>query len=119
MVKENYRRSLGMAAEDAAAEYVQSKLEYVILARGFKWKRGEADLICLSKQGAVVLVEVRASAKISPWLRQSIGPHKLRALKNTLAMYRARNSWLLHREQRLEVIWIEAGKIEHWPLPLV
>ena len=76
-------QELGKFAEDIAAEYLIS-LGWKVLARNFKNKHGELDIIATdisSKPEELVIVEVRCRSvgKVqSPF--DSIGPRKLRTL---------------------------------------
>ena len=76
-------QELGKFAEDIAAEYLIS-LGWKVLARNFKNKHGELDIIAAdvsSKPEELVIVEVRCRSvgKVqSPF--DSIGPRKLRTL---------------------------------------
>lgn len=56
------RAERGQFGEDLAAEYCQRELGCRVLARNWRHKRDEVDLICLDN-GVLVFVEVRARSE--------------------------------------------------------
>jgi putative endonuclease len=73
------RQSLGKMGEDLACEEL-SRRGYVILARRYRTRYGEIDIVA-QQAGAIVFVEVKAregqqfgggAAAISPWKQQRI-----------------------------------------------
>jgi putative endonuclease len=48
---------LGQAGEDIAANHLATK-DYEIVARNYKWKQGEIDIIC-KQNGFLIIVEVK------------------------------------------------------------
>lgn len=77
-VRSDPRRATGAAAEQAAAELLESA-GWRILARNVRWREGELDIVGIV-QGALVFVEVKAlvtrdgRTPFSPL--ESIGPRK-------------------------------------------
>ncbi len=55
------RAARGQYGEDLAADYCKHTLGYRVIARNWRWKRDEIDIICVDA-GALVFVEVRARA---------------------------------------------------------
>ena len=55
------RAERGKFGEDLAADYCKHRLGYRVIARNWRWKRDELDLVCLDK-GVLVFLEVRARA---------------------------------------------------------
>lgn len=56
------RAGRGHFGEDLAAEYCQASLGYQVVARNWRCKRGELDIICMDGR-ILVFVEVRARAE--------------------------------------------------------
>lgn len=113
---ERFKR--GRDGESRALGYLERVCGYRCLSRNYRWKRGEADLICEDPRGAVVLVEVRSSAERSLWLRHTVGPRKLRRLIATLELFIRRHPALRGRPRRVELAWVEGERVEHWKNPL-
>lgn len=55
------RQQIGRAAEDAAAIFLQSR-QLLILARNYRCRTGEIDIIAQDPQGVIVIAEVRLRA---------------------------------------------------------
>ncbi|MDQ8194428.1 YraN family protein [Coraliomargarita sp. SDUM461004] len=55
------RAERGQFGEDLAAAYCRRELGYRIIARNWRYKRAELDIVCLDA-GVLVFVEVRARA---------------------------------------------------------
>jgi putative endonuclease len=65
----------GRRWESAAAEYLQRR-GLILLARGYRCRLGELDLVCLEHR-TLVVVEVRArSARARCSAAESVGPRK-------------------------------------------
>ena len=107
----------GHQAESLGLKYLEQK-GYQLIARNFRWKRGEADLIMAAPDAAVALIEIRSSTKASPWLRASITSRKVYHLQQTLDYFLRRYPFLSGSSRRIEVLWIEGSSIEHWTRPL-
>ena len=86
------RQRLGRAGEDLAAEHFRG-LGYEVLARNFRCRRGEIDLVC-QRGGEVSLVEVKTRAGArhgTPF--EAIDATKRQAMLGTVAEYRAATGW--------------------------
>lgn len=55
------RQQVGRAAEDAAARFLESQ-QLRILARNYRCRTGEIDIIAETSQGVIVIAEVRLRA---------------------------------------------------------
>lgn len=100
------RQRLGRAGEDLAAEHLRG-LGYELVARNFKCRRGEIDLVC--RRGAEIsLVEVKTrvgAAHGTPL--EAIDAAKRRAMEGTVAEYRAASGWRGPIRFRLVAISVE------------
>ncbi len=85
-------RQLGKLGEELAAEHLQG-LGYEVVARNFRCRRGEIDLVC-RRGGEVSLVEVKTrsgSGHGTPG--EALDGVKRRAMEGTVAEYRALSGW--------------------------
>lgn len=81
------RAERGQFGEDLAADYCRRKLGYKIIARNWRYKRAELDIICLDSD-VLVFIEVRARsvhALVSGY--HSIGAHKKKVLRRGCKSY--------------------------------
>ena len=100
------RQRLGRAGEDLAAEHLRC-LGYEVLARNFRCRRGEIDLVC-RRGGEVSLVEVKTRAGAGHGTpAEAIDADKQRAMAGTVAEYRANSGWRGPIRFRLVAISIE------------
>ena len=78
----DHRRALGAAGEQCAADYLSAR-GYIIVERNYRRRWGEADIIALASDGALVIVEVRSRAnpRYVVEAAQSVGPRKQRQLR--------------------------------------
>lgn len=86
------RQRLGRAGEELAAEHLLG-LGYEVVARNFRCRRGEIDLVC-RRRGVVSLVEVKTrvgSAHGTPG--EAVDAAKRRAMEGTAAEFRAASGW--------------------------
>jgi putative endonuclease len=107
-IRENLltRQRFGRSGEDLAAEHLQG-LGYEVLARNFKCRKGEIDLVC-RRGGEISLVEVKTragSAHGTPF--EAIDENKRRAMLGTVAEYRAASGWRGPIRFRLVAISLE------------
>ena len=82
---------IGSAGEDLAASYLRSK-GYHVLARGFRTRRGEVDLVA-AHDGLLVFVEVKArtgAAFGAP--AESVGALKQARIAHAAAAYLAQSA---------------------------
>lgn len=84
------RRQLGHAGEEAAAAYLRDQ-GYAILARNFRCRFGEVDIV--ARQGATLaFIEVRTRRSTAYGLpEESIGERKRARLRRLAAYYLQRN----------------------------
>ena len=100
------RRRFGNAGEDLAAEHFQG-LGYEVLARNFKCRRGEIDLVC-RRGGEVSLVEVKTRAGAAHGTpAEAVDAAKRRAMLGTVTEYRAATGWRGPIRFRLVAITLE------------
>lgn len=119
--KPDPRRSLGQAAEAAAAEWL-GRRGYEILERNYRCRAGEIDIIARN-DGELVFIEARSRSNLEFGLpEESVGRAKRRKLRQVAAWY------LKERGQsdafcRFDVIGIlrvpaEKGADESWRFQL-
>ena len=100
------RQRLGRAGEDLAAEHLRA-LGYEVLARNFRCRRGEIDLVC-RRGGEVSLVEVKTRVGATHGTPlEAIDGDKRRAMAGTVAEYRAASGWRGPIRFRLVAISLE------------
>lgn len=107
----------GLFFEQRAQEYLENK-GYQFIAKNFRWKGGETDLIFndpagSGPQGTIVFVEVRSSSEKSNFLRNSISFKKRRRLIHAAHMFLYKMKYR-SIAFRFDFIWIEKGEVEHW-----
>jgi len=79
-------RALGMSGEEAAVDYLQ-KRKYRVIRRGFRFHRGEIDIIAYDSDTLVfVEVKTRQSADFGP-PEESVTPHKQRQIRKLAEAY--------------------------------
>lgn len=108
MVMES-RGETGRWGEDLALDFLISR-GFRLLARNWRWRRGEIDLV-MRTSDSLVFVEVRtrgAGGYVSPF--QSIRPAKWRVLRRTALAYRRRLRFP-PRTLRFDVVGIEYESI--------
>ncbi|MGG6313567.1 YraN family protein [Paenibacillus macerans] len=82
------RKERGRRAEQAAGEYLKS-LGYAVIARNWRCRSGEIDLVA-SHGNTIVIVEVRSrslSAAAFGTPAESITARKIRQVRDTAAVY--------------------------------
>ena len=96
-------RATGLRGEDRAAGFLSSK-GYSILARNFRTRAGEIDIIA-EKSGTVAFVEVKTWNALSEAdLEFSIDQRKRRRIVRTARMFIARERELAERSMRFDVL---------------
>jgi putative endonuclease len=107
--------TLGRQGEEIAANYLQ-KQGYEILARNYRCRYGELDIIC-KKNGVIVFVEVKTRRSDyfgSP--EEAITKTKIEHIKKVALIYLAENK-APYRETRFDVVTImmkaESPDINH------
>lgn len=99
------RQALGKTGEDLAVGELASR-GYAILARRYRTRRGEIDIVC-EDHGTIVFVEVRAKGTGRYGsAAESITPHKMRKVTGCAAEYLARHR-LSSRPCRFDVVAID------------
>jgi putative endonuclease len=77
---------LGKLGEEIAQKYLRRK-KYKIITKGFRWHRGEIDVIALNKE-TLVFVEVKARGPGSLGLpEESVNPKKQRQVRKIAEAY--------------------------------
>jgi len=99
----------GRRAEWLAAWCLRLK-GYRILARGFRVKVGEVDLIA-RRGGVLALVEVKARPSIEEAV-EAIGPRQRRRIQRAAEAFLQRNAGLAKFDVRFDVVLIVPGR---WP----
>ncbi len=94
------RKKLGQLSEEIAAKYLSFK-NYEVIAKNFRWERGEGDIFCIAPshhrrlggikfrtENSLVLVEVRSGmSDLAPYLESSIGYEKRKKLRLTFERF--------------------------------
>jgi putative endonuclease len=108
------RRARGEAAERRAAEYLVAK-GLTILDRNFRCRFGELDLVALTPEGVLVIVEVRMRSA-SAWGdgSTSVDIHKQRRLTLAARVLLAARPRLARRAVRFDVVTIDSGGELRW-----
>lgn len=104
------RRETGEAGEHAAADYLRG-LKYVIVARNYRCRGGEIDLVALHRE-TVVFIEVRTrsdGALVDPI--ESVDDSKRRRIVTAARHYAARHR-LHDRAMRFDLVAVRAGARE-------
>jgi putative endonuclease len=101
----NARQQLGASGEDLAAHFYRSH-GYQVLARNWRVREGELDLVC-RRNGEIVFVEVktRSSTRFGTGA-EAVTPAKQRRLR-TLAVMWLRTSGIRSRRLRFDVIDVD------------
>jgi putative endonuclease len=101
------RRNLGQQGESAAAQFLRAK-GYAIVAKNFRARIGEIDLVALDRH-TIVFVEVRSlSGEEFGDPLATVTPRKQRQIAKTALLYLSRHN-LHDRAARFDVIGIQ------WP----
>ncbi len=100
----NSRRRLGDLGERIACDFLKKK-GYKILAKNYRIKRGEIDIVA-EKGSAIVFVEVKTRKKRNHGEpKEAVNMLKKKRLINAACFYLTRNN-LWHRPIRFDVIGI-------------
>jgi putative endonuclease len=108
------RRARGEAAERRAAEFLIAQ-GFTILDRNFRCRFGEIDLVALTPDGVVVIVEVRMRSA-SAWGDglASVDIHKQRRLTLAARVLLAARPGLARRALRFDVVSIDGSGALGW-----
>ena len=110
MLTGQQRRNLGQQGESEAEQFLRAK-GYAIMAKNFRSRIGEIDLVALHRQ-TIVFVEVRSlSGEEFGDPLATVTPRKQRQIAKTALLYLSRHN-LHDRAARFDVIGIQwpAGK---------
>jgi putative endonuclease len=106
-------RELGDLGEDLAARYLTAQ-GYIILARKFRCRSGEVDIIALDKE-VLVFVEVRSRSDEEHGMPcETINREKRRHIRRVALAYQARHG-LLDWDSRFDcvsVVFIDESRIK-------
>ncbi len=108
--------SRGARGEARAAEYLQGQ-GWTVLARNFRSRRGEIDLV-VRRGDEVAFVEVKSWRSVPrEELGRSIGPRKRYRITRTAREFLARRRDLADARVRFDVVFLggEDGAVEHIP----
>ncbi len=98
----NTSQARGAMAENLAASYLQS-LGYNVLARNYRSRRGELDLVCLN-DGILIFVEVKARWSVSFGSgSEAVTSRKMQKIRHMALEYLDQHP-VRHREIRFDVI---------------
>jgi putative endonuclease len=107
-------RGKGSAYEEEAASFFITK-NYTILARNYRTKTGEIDLVVRDPaDGCIVFVEVkyrRSTRKGMPF--EAVTPAKQQRIRRTAEWYVRENRLGWNRKYRYDVLSILNGEISH------
>lgn len=102
----------GRAGEERAVAYLRDA-GYRILARNFRSRRGEVDIVA-EHRGNLVCVEVKSWAGLAAGeLERAIGVEKQRRIIDATRTFIARNPEAGALSVRFDVILIRSGEIHH------
>lgn len=100
------KQQYGLWAEEYVAQYVM-RLGWEILARQFRTRMGEIDLIAKDPEGTWIFIEVKARRSHRYGLpEESVTPRKLRRIIRTLHAYIA-GLHVAHVRYRIDVIALD------------
>ena len=106
------KRALGRQFEELAAKYLEEK-GYKILARGYRSRHGEIDLIA-EDHGTIVFCEVKyRSGKTCGTPLEAVGRAKMANLIYTARYYLYRNGFPEDQPCRFDVIGMTGGRLTH------
>ncbi len=101
------RRSLGSSGEDLAARFLAAK-GFAVLARGWRTRHGEVDLIVRDGHGVrFVEVKTRTSADFGP-PEEAVTATKLRKIAAVAERFLEGRGWQ-HLDRQIDVIAITPG----------
>ena len=106
-------RDRGLDSESKAQDYLE-QLGFKLIEKNFLWRGGEIDLVMQDRLGSLVFIEVRSALKRSEQLKYSLTYPKLRRLHNTADLFCKKHKHFQKFPKRFDVVWIEAGVVEHW-----
>lgn len=103
------RQRLGRDAEDAAVRFLEAR-QLTILARNYRCRSGELDIVAETAQGVVVIAEVRLRAdRRYGGGAASVDWRKQRRIQRATCHLLARQPALARRPMRFDVLDLEPG----------
>lgn len=98
------RRKTGDIGEEAAANYLVKK-GYSIIARNFKCKTGELDIVAMNSEGILAFVEVKSRKSTDYGLPcQAVSEKKRQRLIRTAQFFLLKNPQLRRFQPRMDII---------------
>lgn len=109
-----FNRVTGIKNEENAVNYIKNVLKYKIIARNYKNKIGEIDIIAKDKLGTIIFVEVkyRSSAKFGLG-RDAVDERKMNKIRLTATQFLVENMLYSKCNIRFDVIDILDDNITH------
>ncbi len=105
-------RGRGLRGEEAAAAWLAER-GYSILARNFRCRSGEIDIVA-EHQGVIAFVEVKSWRGLGKAdLEYAVGPRKRRRLQLAARHFLACRPQMGGRRLRFDVVLLSGGRIEH------
>jgi putative endonuclease len=107
-------RARGTAAEWLAAAWLRAK-GYRVLARQFRAKGGELDIVALTPfwtARTIAFVEVRARGTVEAAV-ESVGAQKRRRVEQAAAQFCARRPRLKGMPRRFDLVVLAPGRLPH------
>ncbi|WP_442600961.1 YraN family protein [Paenibacillus sp. KN14-4R] len=100
------RKQTGKYGEQVAADFLIDK-DYCIIARNWRCRSGEIDLIA-EKDGVLVFIEVRTRRKTGRFgtAKESVGFRKQMQVRQTAQVYMYQNA-AFNKQVRMDVISVE------------
>lgn len=115
--KRSSKKALGISAEKITEVFLTDK-GYEVLAKNFKTKFGEIDLIA-RKGDHLVFVEVKSTSKETPYNpEEKVNLHKKRRILWSAKIFCLKNSQILSRIKSISfdvvVVNLKDGEIKHY-----
>lgn len=114
---QNQSQKIGAIGEEIATDYLKKK-GYQILARNFKTKWGELDIVTSHKK-TIVFVEVK-TLKINPYKKSNFSPedeitfHKAKQLQKMAQIYLSSKKLPLDIAQQIDIVAIEFNTLDDY-----
>lgn len=113
------RAAFGLQSEQEAAEYLERKHGWKVLARRVKFREGEIDLIMVTGEGRLVFVEVKARRSFTFGAAvESVTVEKVRRIRRAIAKWRAQSGDFREGELLLVTMEWHGGKLTIEEVPM-